>query len=154
LKDTARFLDDLLNQFTFVDRQREWLFAVDVFARVHCFDGNLCVPMIRRSDHDRVDVFSVENLSIVIVGIRFLALALLNLGHVFAQHIRVDVSQRGKVSELERLAGDRPALISKSNRGEDRSVIWRLVAKGSVGRRQQNASNSRCSDALKKLTTR
>ena len=82
LKDAASLFDDLLNQLAFVDGQRERLFAVDVFSGVHRFDRDLGVPVVGRGDHDRIDVFSIEDLAIVLVGVGFLALFLFRLFHV------------------------------------------------------------------------
>ncbi len=153
LEDTACFFDDLFDQLSFVDGQRERFFAVDVFSRVHRFDRDLRVPVVGRGDHHRVDVLSIEDLSIVLVGIRFLALFLFRLFDVGPQHIRVDVGECGEIGELKRLLGDGPALISKADGRKDRAVIGRLVAEGSVGRREHDAGGPRGGHTLEKSTT-
>ena len=123
LEDAAGLLDDLFNQLSFVDGQRERFLAVDVFPSVHRFDRDLRVPVVGRGDHDRVDVFSVENVSIVFIRIRFLALPLRHLFDVCAQHVRIDVGEGCEVGKAKRLAGDSPSLISKPNGCKDWAVI-------------------------------
>ena len=132
LEDAACLFNDLLNQLPFINGQRERFFTVDVFSRVHCFDDDLRVPVVGRGDHDRVDVFSIQDLSIVLVGVRLCALFLFRVFDVCPQHFRVDVGQRGEIGELKRLLGDGPALISQADGCKDRAVVGRLVAKGPV----------------------
>ena len=44
------------NQLAFVNRQRERLFTVGIFASPHRFDQNFCMPMIGRGNLDDVDI--------------------------------------------------------------------------------------------------
>src|SRR6185437_2775946 len=129
-------------------------FAVNVLAGVHCLDRDLHVPVVRRGDHDRVDVFAIENFSIVLVGVGLFALAFLHLFDVRPQHVRIDVCQGREIGEAERLAGDRPALVSKADGRKHRALIGRFIAEGPIGRPEQNAGGSRGGEALKKLTAR
>ena len=81
------------------------------------------MPVIRCGNHDRVDVFSVENFSIVAVRIRLFALALFYFRDVVSQHVWIDIGQSGEISKAEGLAGDRPALITKADGRKNRAVI-------------------------------
>ncbi len=153
LEDPAGLLDDLLDQLPFVDRQRERLFAVDVLAGLHRLDRDLRVPVIGRGDHHRVDVFAIEDLAIVFVGVRLLALLLFRLLDVFGQHLRVDIGQGREIGERNRLRGDRPALIAKADRREDGTRVGRLIAEGPAGRREQDAGGAGGRNTLQKSTT-
>ena len=86
LEYAAGFFDNLLDELAFIDRQRERLFAIDILAGFHRLNRYLRVPMVRRSDHDRIDIFAIENLAIVAIRVRFLALALFHLGYVNPQN--------------------------------------------------------------------
>jgi hypothetical protein len=147
-------LDHLFDELAFVDGQRERLLAVDVFSGEHGLDGDLGVPVVGHGDHDRVDIFAVEDFAVVAVGIRLFALAFLRLFDVVAEDSFIDVGQGGEIGKLKRLAGDLPALISQADSGKDRTVICCLVAERPVARPNQNARGARGGDALQKLTTR
>jgi len=43
-------------KFPFSDRQRKWLFTIDIFACAHRFNQNFRVPMIRGCDVNNVDL--------------------------------------------------------------------------------------------------
>ena len=98
LEDAAGLLDDLFDQLAFVDRQRQRLFAVDVLAGQHRFDGDLRVPVIRRGDHHRVDVFAVEDLAIVLVAVGLLAGFLFRASYVLAPSTLASTSAKAAKS--------------------------------------------------------
>ena len=77
---------------------------------------------------------------------------LFNLFDIIRQHIGVDISQSGKIGETERLAGDRPALISQANGGKNRPLTQCLKTESSVGGGEQNAGRSCGRDPFEKLT--
>jgi hypothetical protein len=91
LEDPTGLLNNLLDQFAFVDRQCQRLFAVDIFASSHRLNTDLRVPVIRRCNHHRIDVFAIENLAIVFVSVRFLALGLLDFANVLLENFRVHI---------------------------------------------------------------
>ena len=42
----------------FMNRERKWLFAVNIFACFARRDGDECVPMVGHGDHHRVDILA------------------------------------------------------------------------------------------------
>ena len=74
LKRTPRFLYDLLDQFAFSNCQRKRLFTINILAGQHRLDGNFGMPVIRSRNHDCINVFAVQNSSVITIGVRFLAL--------------------------------------------------------------------------------
>ena len=109
--------------------------------------------MVRRGDHDCIDVFAIEDLAIIAVGVRLLALTLFYFRYVFRQYVRIDIGQSREIGEVKRFACNSPTLIAQSDRREDRAVIRRLIANCLVGRGEQDACSSCGRDALKKLAT-
>ena len=123
LEHSTRLLDDPLDELALVDRQRQRLLAIDVFAREHRLDGDLGVPVIRGGDHHRIDVLAVKDLAVILVSIRFVTLGLLNLADIILKDLGVDVGQCREIRELKRLARDGPTLIAQSDRRKNRPVV-------------------------------
>ena len=123
LEHSTRLLDDPLDELALVDRQRQRLLAIDVFASEHRLDGDLGVPVIRSGDHHRIDVLAVKDLAVILVSIRLVTLGLLNLADIILKDLGVDVGQCREIRELKRLARDGPTLIAQSNRGKNRPVV-------------------------------
>lgn len=69
LEHASGLLDHFFDQLVFIDRQRQWLFAVYVFAGQHRFDSDLGVPVIGRRDHDGINVFTDQDFAIVLVRV-------------------------------------------------------------------------------------
>src|SRR5207253_9292788 len=65
LADTSVFPDRLDHATAFGDSQRERLLDIHVFAGVARLDCLESMPVIGRADHDRIDVFLVQQLSII-----------------------------------------------------------------------------------------
>ena len=70
LENATGLLKDFQNLLTFANRQRQRLFAIDVFASQHRVDGKFGVPVINGTDHDRIDIFAIKNSAIIFVGLR------------------------------------------------------------------------------------
>ena len=152
LEDSPRFFNDLFDQLAFIDRQSERFFAIDVFSCVHRFDGDFRVPVVGRRDHHCINVLPVEDFAIILVGVGFPFLGLFRLLDIGTQHISVHIGKRREVGKLERLAGDRPALISKADGGEDRTVVGRVVPECSVCRRDERRCGTGRGNSLKKTS--
>ncbi len=60
LNNTVGVLLYLANQLAFVDRQGQWLLAVDVFAGQHRFHQRLGVPVVGRGNMNDVDVITIQ----------------------------------------------------------------------------------------------
>ena len=56
LEDLLRFFRSLNNVLSFVDGEREWFLAIDVFSGAHGSNGNQGVPMINGTADDDVDI--------------------------------------------------------------------------------------------------
>ena len=65
LNDSPGLFLNLANQFAFVDRQCQRLFAVDIFAGVHGFNQWFGVPVIGSRDVNDFDVVAFQHLSII-----------------------------------------------------------------------------------------
>ena len=59
------------------------------------------MPMVWRRDHHRINIFSVEDLSIILVRVWFFILCLFCFLDVCAEDIRIDVGERGEIRELK-----------------------------------------------------
>ncbi len=77
LHDPAGLFLDLPDQLAFIDRERERLLAVDVFAGEHRLDDRLRVPVVRRGHVDHVDVLALQDRAIILVHRGFSARELL-----------------------------------------------------------------------------
>jgi hypothetical protein len=64
----------------------DWLFDVDIFARLHGPNGGECMPVIGRRDGHRIDRLVIENLPQVLHYFRTLAALFLHgVGQLFGQ---------------------------------------------------------------------
>ena len=65
LEHAAGFFHGLRQNLAFVDRQRQRLFAVDVFAGPQGVEGDLHVPVVGRADGDDLHILAIEQFAIV-----------------------------------------------------------------------------------------
>ncbi len=154
LKDAAGFVEYLADLLALVDRQRERLFAIDVFAGLHGFDGDLRVPMIGRDDRHHFDVFAVEQLAIVAIDIGLPAgLFLAALGVLL-----VDVADGHDVAVLADSADESAGpTIAGADAAHQRPVVLTLAFGGQGAARREpigHAHGCRCGGrGLQELTT-
>src|SRR5262249_52825585 len=89
------------------------LFDKDVFARVECSNGDFCVQMKWRGDYDCVDIFGLDELSIIGVSPGLAAGKI----HAFAQVRFKDVAHAGNSGVWNRgeISDQRASLSSRSN---------------------------------------
>ena len=102
LESTARFFKHFDDLLAFVNSQRQRLFTINILARLHGFDGNFRVPVIRRDDRHHVDIFAIQNLLVVLIDVdlSLITFFLLNPGDLIAtgtRVVRIDVAYRGTV---------------------------------------------------------
>lgn len=94
LEHASGLLDHFFDQLAFIDRQRQWLFAVYVFAGQHRFDfagqhrfdSDLGVPVIERRDHDGINVFTDQDIAIVLVRVWAFPLSLFRFSTLHPTH--------------------------------------------------------------------
>ena len=78
---------------TFVNDQGQWLFAVNIFPCLTCFDRHCCVPLIGHGDYYRIEIFGIEQTPIVVGRQRHVALFFLfEVGTCFCQVLTVQVT--------------------------------------------------------------
>ena len=65
LEDSLGLVQNLDDLLSFENRQRQRLFAVDILAGPHRFDGDLRVPVIGGDNGHNLHIFPVEQLAIV-----------------------------------------------------------------------------------------
>jgi hypothetical protein len=76
------------------------LFDVDVFAGLQGVDGHRRVPMVGRSDSDRVDFFDCENVAEVFVSRRHCAALFLHGGGELIHDVGLDITDVRDVGVL------------------------------------------------------
>ena len=66
LNDPTAFLHcaDLFR--TLLDRMGNGFFQINIFARLNCIHQHLFVPVVRRSDHNRVNILLVKQLAVIV----------------------------------------------------------------------------------------
>ena len=111
------------------------------------------MPVVGRGNHHGINVFSIQDLAVVLIGIGLSSLTLLDFLDIFAQNPRIHVGECGENSVPERFAGDRPSLVPQANRRKDWTFVRRLIAEGPGGRKQKSR-RTRGGRRLKKLTSR
>ncbi len=84
--------------FALINRERQRLLAIDVFARLYRTQVDQRVPMIGRAVDDDVDVVALHQFSKVAVDRRLRAVASESLGRLF-RLIRIHVAHRDNVAE-------------------------------------------------------
>ncbi len=73
-------LSDLFHDpVTFLNGERQWFLQIDIFSSTGGVNRLKCVPVIRRRDHNRIDILTIQNLLIILIGINFNGLLLLLL---------------------------------------------------------------------------
>lgn len=77
LKNLASLLGNFKNLLPFADGQCERFFAVNMLAGPHRIDRNLGVPVIGRSNRDRIDVLPSDELKVVVIN---LAVSVISFG--------------------------------------------------------------------------
>ena len=124
----ARRLDD---EARFLKRQRQRLFAVDVFARLARLDGNLRVPMVGARADDRVDVVALKNVLIMRVFRRVIdVITLVDAvgGSIKMIFIAVADAQRTELRIAEEPAEEFVAAVAETDVEELDYVAWRDAA--------------------------
>jgi hypothetical protein len=129
LEDAAGLLLHLDDLLPFVDRQRQRLFAVDVFAGLHRFDGDLAVPVIGSDDRHHFDIFAVEHLAVVFVNFDFQLPPLPAVGPqgaIFSLGgmVRIDIAHRHAVGKVHRLRSDGVPAVAGADAAQDRAVVF------------------------------
>ena len=69
LKDSPCFFQNFADLLALVDRQCERLLAVDILARLHCFDRDFCMPMIWSDDRYDINILPIKHVSIVLMHV-------------------------------------------------------------------------------------
>ena len=136
LKDFAGLLHDAADLLAFINREREGLFAVDVFPRPHGVDGDLHVPMIGCPDCHRVDVTTFQQRAVVAVDFTFT----LNRFREFSRALAVHVAAGDQIPQIGRLASDSRASTADADRRHRQPLVRTVrgedVAGPNVGYRQ------------------
>src|SRR5262249_8232548 len=98
---------------------------VGVLARLHCPDGGQRMPMIGRSDGDRVDVFVVEDAAHVGLELRTLAGPFEYRGGCGLGAAAIHIDQRGDlyVGNRENLADMRGTARAYPDDGDTKAVV-------------------------------
>ncbi len=79
---------------TLVDRQRQRLFAIDIFTGFHRVDRDQRVPMVRRGDERRIDIGAIEELAKILVSGNWFTLRVRTLlGTTFTPNA-IDIAHR------------------------------------------------------------
>jgi hypothetical protein len=147
LRDAARFRCHLDHLAAFGNGEAERLFDVDILARPASCDALQSMPMVRRRDHDGVDVFVLEKLAIV--GIKGglpanFFLCRLSVGLIeIAKRNYLSVPMRQK--RIEQLI----APIPQANDAKPDPIVARL---NNPGRQRARGGHSRGDSGLLKLT--
>ena len=120
--------DELLS---FVNRQRQRLFAIDGLPASSAADRDFGVPMIGRADRDGFDFLAVQQLAIVFVHVGLVeVLFLCPLGmravHVADGHDVAEFGGAGRVSPVP--CPPRPMAPTRGRSFFDSGVAWRAVA--------------------------
>src|SRR6185295_7828639 len=93
LHHSVVFARSLHHLAAFLDCERDRLLDIDVLARLACPDCLQRVPVIRRSNRDRVDILAIEQLSNIYLGCRTVAPELLDLRDRVREQSLVDVTK-------------------------------------------------------------
>ena len=93
LPDSSIVLRKLDQLLTFTNGERHRLFTIDILALTHRHTSNHCMPVVRRSDNNGIDVGSVEQVAEVNV---FLG-AFENFG-CFLKMLQVDITDRNTLN--------------------------------------------------------
>ena len=128
LEDAFGFFQHFADLLAFVDGEREWFFAVDIFAGAECFDGDFGVPVIGCDDGDDVDIFAIEQFAVIFEHFdgAFSAWSGLFFEGGFASFfdvVAIDVADGGAVAEVHGLGPDGIPAIAGTDASEHGSVI-------------------------------
>ena len=137
LHDPPRGLHSLADLLALVDRERERLLAVDVFARLDGVDEHLRVPVVRRADEHDVDPLVVEDAAVidVAVGRGDIGIDFGGREPHLRRHLRVDgrkiadglvdIGHRDHAAVGLRLGRDHRSLIAAADHADARAVARR-----------------------------
>ena len=78
LPDSSIVLRKLDQLLTFTNGECHRLFTIDILALAHSHTGNHCMPVVRGSDDNGIDVLALEHLTVVFEELRLAAVLLLN----------------------------------------------------------------------------
>ncbi len=153
---------------SFFDRPADRLLHIDMLAQSHGGQGNRCVHVVRRGDHDGVDVLLVlEHIAIVLIALRSRQMVGLELDHGIEPRLRLyAIEPHGRLSRarrwrrlidaraqvldvgvepIERLAGIAPVHVAQRHdvlAGEVDQVIAAHAADANAGDVQRVARRS------------
>ena len=123
------FLAGVADQLVFFQRQRQRLLAEDVLARLQSLDGDFDVPMVGRSDADRVDIVAIEDFTIVRIGVALpLAVFFVVLGGLDVPGVDVAESQNiGVTNVFLGVPSPLAARRTDANAGNPRAIVGKIA---------------------------
>lgn len=122
------FPASVADELVFFEREGQGLLAKDMFSGLEGFDGDFDMPVIDRVDADDVDVFAVENFTVISVGVGF---APADRGMVFGFRgmSGIDVADGQDIAEA-RMAG---GVLHSHAADADQADFWAIVG-GIIGK--------------------
>jgi hypothetical protein len=112
----------------FINGEGQRFFAVNVFARLHGFDGDYGMPMIGSDDGNNLHIYAIKNFAIVFMNgdVRQSAFSSLNrfqTGGTAIGVLGIDIGNGHAITNLQCVRANGSPAISGANAADDWSVI-------------------------------
>ena len=156
LKYPPGLLQDLDNLLAFLNGERERLFAINVLSCLHSFNCNLRMPMVGGHDRDNIDVFAIEDLTIIFV---FVSSAALNICDPLlgpSAVIGIDITNCDTVSEGHGIGTNGIPTTARTDAAEDRPFVLpkgRRMDRLGIEVRNHPGRSGSCRCGFKKIST-